>query len=435
MADKIIRDPINGNIRVNELEISLIDTPHYQRLRRITQLGFAYLAYPCAYHTRFDHSLGAMHMAGRMCDAVGATAEQRQAARITALLHDLGHPPFSHDLATFMEKQCGKSHEDVTIEIIRDTELHDKIEAGGQDPNQIAMLAGGSGHGWLQMITTGREASYLRTCIDADILDYMIRDSYYTGVAYGLIDRDRLIDSLAIHNDRLVIHEKARLAVESLLLARYIMMPVVYRHKVAGIAEAMMTHALERLHTEAPFDAEALYHMDEVDFISMMRATSGYPREITRRLDERDLFKTAAVARLCRARCKKSTCKNCTERHEDEIDLETTSKLLSLRKEDGKIEEIERELAKECGVEEGYLLLDIYPEPARSVDAPPLDSIMIFDGEKSRGIESISPVANSIAVMDWGLWYSAIYTTRDARERLRKKFRQERVFETIAQTY
>jgi len=434
MSTKVIRDPINGNIKASELEIRLIDTPSFQRLRRITQLGFTYLAYPCAYHTRFDHSIGTMHMAGKMCSAVGATEEQTQIARATALLHDLGHPPFSHDIASFLEAHCNKTHEDMTIDTVMKTGIHDIIESAGLDAQQIASLAGGTGTGWLQMITTGREAAYLRTCIDADIMDYMIRDSYYTGVAYGLIDRDRLIDSLAIHDDRLVIHEKARLAVESLLLARYIMMPVVYRHKVAGIAESMMLRALESLHKEKPFDVESIYGMDEVDFVSMMRNTRGFPREIMRRLDQRDLFKTVALAKLCKARCGKKVCHNCSEMHEDEMNHETATKLIELRKS-GKVREVERELARECGIEDGMLILDIYEEPARSVDAPPLDSIMIFDGERTRSIESISPIASSIATMDWSLWYAAIYCDKEHRERLEKKFREEKVFETIAQTY
>ncbi len=422
---KVLRDPINGNVKVDDAEVALIDTPQFQRLRRIRQLGFAWLAYPCATHSRFEHCVGTMFMAGKMCSVVGASKEDTKTLRAAALLHDLGHPPFSHHIAEFLGRHTKKAHEDMTSELILGrAEVGENLKAGGYDVRQVARLAGGLGRGgWKQMIVTGREASYLRKCIDADIMDYMIRDSYYTGAAYGMIDRDRLVDNLKIVKGTLMLHEKARYAIESLLIARYIMMPAVYRHKVVGIADSMLDRALERLHADGKLEPDELWGFDEVDFISFMRAQAGYPAKIMGMIDNRRLLKLAAQVRLRGFGNK------------DETGPELASKLVALR-EPAKIHAIESELAKKYKVEEGMILLDVYRPPERETGSEPADSILIWNEDGGiRSIEKISSIARSAAMMDWSQWYAAIYCPAGKRDYLKKKFEREKIFEKIAENY
>lgn len=425
---KVLRDPINGNVKVTDGELALIDTPQFQRMRRVRQLGFAWLAYPCATHTRFEHCVGAMFMAERMCSVVGASKEDTKTLRAAALLHDLGHPPFSHHIAEFLERHTKKAHEDITAEVISGKgEVRESLTAGGYDVREAARLAGGLGRGWKQMIVTGREASYLRKCIDADIMDYMIRDSYYTGAAYGMIDRDRLVDNLKIVGGTLMLHEKARFAIESLLIARYIMMPAVYRHKVVGIADSMLDRALERLHSEGKLEPGRLWGMDEVGFISFMRAQDGYPAKIMGMIDNRRLLKLAAQARL------EGFGSNAAAT--TEVDAELAGRLVKLR-DPGKIRQIEGELAKKYGVEEGMLLLDVYGPPERETGSEPADSILVWkDGGRVESIEKMSNIARSVAMMDWSQWYAAIYCPAGKRDALRKKLEREKIFERIAESY
>ncbi len=423
---KVLRDPINGNVKVTDFELALIDTPQFQRMRRVRQLGFAWLAYPCATHSRFEHSVGTMFMADKMCSVVGASKEDTKTLRAAALLHDLGHPPFSHHIAEFLVRHTKKAHEDITAEVILGrTEVRESLESGGYDVRQIARLAGGlGGRGWKQMIVTGREASYLRKCIDADILDYMIRDSYYTGAAYGMIDRDRLVDNLKIVRGTLMLHEKARLAIESLLIARYIMMPAVYRHRVVGIADSMLDRALERLYSDGRLNPDELWGMDEVDFISFMRAQEGYPAQVMGMIDNRRLLKLATQVRL------KGFGNN-----KDEIGPKVVSKLVALR-DHAKIRAIESELAKKYGVEDGMILLDVYRPPERKIGSEPADSILVWKDEgRVEPIEKISNIARSVAMMDWSQWYAAIYCPAEMRDALKKKLEKEHIFERIAESY
>lgn len=428
---KVLRDPINGNVKVTDEELALIDTPQFQRMRRIRQLGFAWLAYPCATHSRFEHCVGTMFMADKMCSVVNASEKDKKILRAAALLHDLGHPPFSHHIAEFLERHTGKAHEDVTAEVISgSTDVRETLESGGYDAKDVARIAGGLGTGWKQMIVTGREASYLRKCIDADIMDYMIRDSYYTGAAYGMIDRDRLVDNLKVVKGTLVLHEKARFAIESLLLARYIMMPAIYRHRVVGIADSMLDRALERLYSEGHLNPDELWKMDEVGFISFMRDQEGYPKKIMEMIDNRRLLKLAAQVKL------KTAGNDGAAVGGEEVDAKLVGKLVALRKS-AKIHEIEHELAKKYKVEDGMILLDIYSPPGRAIGSGPADSILVWNekDDRTESIEKISSIARSVAMMDWSMWYAAIYCPEDKRDHLKKKLEKDDIFKSIAENY
>ena len=220
---KFIRDSLNGNLQLNEFEVKLIDTPQIQRLRRIKQLGFTYLVYPGANHTRFEHSIGTMYFASRLAYSLNLSADEREMLRVSSILHDAGHGPFSHVSESVLEK----SHEELTSKLIMQSELSE-ILSEKFDPNDIIKLI--SGEGKLGPIISGD--------LDVDRMDYLLRDSYYTGVAYGVIDVERLIHNMKLE-DHLILKAKGVQAAESMLLARYFMYPSVYQHHTTRIINAM----------------------------------------------------------------------------------------------------------------------------------------------------------------------------------------------------
>lgn len=240
-----ITDPIHRYIRFTELEREIIDTPVFQRLRKIRQLAGAHLVYPSAQHTRFEHSLGTMHLAG----LAGQTLldkgyiekkDQLEGLRLAALLHDIGHGPFSH---LFEEVLIGRgmstsSHENMGKKIIRETIIKDKLEKYGYDSDSICNLSfGESPFMFYNEIIAGG--------LSSDIMDYLPRDSFFTGVEYGKIDYYRLISSFEVlSNGHLGINKSAINSLESMLISRFQMFKAVYFHKTVRSAEVMLLHSL-----------------------------------------------------------------------------------------------------------------------------------------------------------------------------------------------
>ncbi len=238
----VIRDPLWNNIRVNDVALRLIDTATFQRLRYVRQLGLAYLVYPGATHTRFEHALGAYHLARRTLALLAergelARVEPTEGAIITAaaLLHDIGHYPFSHAL----EEIGALDHEEVAHELIFRGPVAEVLTAalGGDAPGRIHALIRGQSASPLQGLISGS--------LDLDKIEYLKRDALMCGVPYGEIDVDRLLHSLAIIEDpargglSIAILEKGLAALESLLFAKYQMYRNVYWHHAVRSATAM----------------------------------------------------------------------------------------------------------------------------------------------------------------------------------------------------
>jgi len=240
-----ITDPIHRYIRFTKLEREIIDTPVFQRLRKIRQLAGAHLVYPSAQHTRFEHSLGTMHLAG----LAGQTLldkgyiekkDQLEGLRLAALLHDIGHGPFSH---LFEEVLIGRgmstsSHENMGKKIIRETIIKDKLEKYGYNSDSICNLSFGESPiiFYNEIIAGG---------LSSDIMDYLPRDSFFTGVEYGKIDYYRLISSFEVlSNGHLGINKSAINSLESMLISRFQMFKAVYFHKTVRSAEVMLLHSL-----------------------------------------------------------------------------------------------------------------------------------------------------------------------------------------------
>lgn len=247
-----VRDPVHNFINLREKEVKLIGTPVFQRLRGIRQLAMAHLVYPGALHTRFDHSLGVCHVAGLLAEQLGLDNEQIELVRLAALLHDLGHGPFSHVSEDALERYTDRSllpanqkrekiHELITGYLLRtDPEIRRIL---GQDLSETVatLLAEGHGQPALRAIVSGP--------LDADKQDYLLRDSYFCGVAYGVFDIHQLHRSLVPggpkDEEELMIDPDGIHAVEQYVLAKYYLITNVYGHRVRLITDQMIVRAIK----------------------------------------------------------------------------------------------------------------------------------------------------------------------------------------------
>lgn len=235
---KIINDPVYGFINIpSELIFDLISHPFFQRLRYIKQLGMTHLVYPGALHTRFHHALGAMHL---MCLAIdilrskghGITKDEEEGATIAILLHDIGHGPFSHALEYSLVK--GIQHEDISILMMERLNM----EFGGKLNTAIAIFKGDYPKKFLHQLISSQ--------LDLDRMDYLNRDSFFTGVSEGVISFDRIIKMFNIADDQLVIEEKGIYSIEKFLIARRLMYWQVYLHKTVIAGEMLLVKILKR---------------------------------------------------------------------------------------------------------------------------------------------------------------------------------------------
>src|SRR5688572_18975359 len=343
----IIRDPLWNNITLDDLALRLVDTRAFQRLRYVRQLGLAYLVYPGATHTRFEHALGTWHLAGRTLGLLQARgdlkAEQAREARIVAaaaLLHDIGHYPFSHAL----EEIGAPHHEDVADALLTRGEIADVLreEIGKDAPERIVELIRGKSASPLQGLISGS--------LDLDKIEYLKRDALMCGVPYGEIDVDRLTHSLSLVKDPVTgratvgVSEKGLAALESLLFAKYQMYRNVYWHHAVRSATAMykrlVADAIDQgalsVGTLASFSDEALLHQLEE------RA----PSRLLQGLRERRLYKRAFE-------CPSA------DLPEDAAEWIASDRRL--------VAAAENQIAREVGLEPGELLLD-YPAKTLMLD-------------------------------------------------------------------
>jgi uncharacterized protein len=334
-----IRDPIHGTLTLSRSEVSVVDHPAYQRLRTIKQLGLADLAFPGATHTRYVHGLGTMHTASRMfrvlADEYGLEGPEArrllQTVRLAALFHDLGHAPLSHSTETFMppvaELDLGDwlegspdriaSHEDYTLKIMTGSSLTKLIESRfqseGVTPNDVATLIAGKGAtagDERRFVVDGRDwMPILRQCVsselDADRMDYLLRDSYFAGVPYGRYDHDWLIENLRpVERDDAIylgLDARASFAFEDYLLSRYHMFMSVYFHHIPIGYEVM----LRKFHAEGtgelvvPSDVEGYLEFDDVALLAALRRSkSPWARAVVERRAYRMLVEVKEVQEM-----------------------------------------------------------------------------------------------------------------------------------------
>jgi len=245
-----IKDPVHGYVYVTEAEKEIIDSYPVQRLHRLRQLAGAEFVYPGANHTRFEHSIGVTYLAGCLSENPNLSQylseDEVQTIRIAALLHDVGHGPFSHVFEHLLVKFLNKTHEDMTTWIIQKSELSDIIKGLGYDPNVIGKLAVGAlhkpGKAFIDQI--------IRSSVDVDKLDFVVRDTYHTGAEYGYVDVFRLIHMLDILDENLAVDLGALSALESFMLARLESFKSIYFHRVGRAAQIMIATAMEQAKDE-----------------------------------------------------------------------------------------------------------------------------------------------------------------------------------------
>jgi len=371
---KVIRDPIHDYIELDELALALIDTPQVQRLRRVKQLGFSNLVYPGANHTRFEHSLGVYHLARHLIKQVDE--HQRNELLAAALLHDIGHGPFSHATEELIEHYTRKSHDDVE-ELLREGTISDVLKENSLSPSAIARHIRGE--------TSSGQIIYSE--IDVDRMDYLVRDAHYTGVAFGLIDHVRLIHELRFNENKLVLNIGGLQAAESLLVSRFLMHPTVYFHHVSRIAESMCQHAAGYM-IENGLSPKSLRRMDDVEFMNEMKNAGGYASEIAKRLDERKLFKRALYTGF------------------DSLDMD----VIKLRKN---VKRVENEIAQSAGIEPEYVLVDI-PEKPEIVE---MKAQVLVNG-KMVPIDKASSLVAALEKAHLDNWRLGVFTLPEYREKV-----------------
>ena len=242
-----IIDPIHDFIRVYGTEIKIIDHPIFQRLRRIRQLSGAHLVYPGAQHTRFEHSLGVMHIVGQAAQALKEKGiiktDDIANIRLAGLLHDIRHGPFSHIYEEVLQKKTKTSHEEIGQELILRTEIGDIISNSGLDKKFITKLAfGDSKFQFMNEIISGT--------LSADMMDYLLRDGYFTGAEHAKIDHKRITQSLDVYKRNLALDKSALYSFESMMHSRYQMFKAVYFHKTVRSAEVMLLESLHLAYEE-----------------------------------------------------------------------------------------------------------------------------------------------------------------------------------------
>jgi len=407
VKNKIIRDPIHGDIKISGVFLDLIEAPEFQRLYDVKQLGFAHLVFPGAHHTRLEHSLGSYHMASKTADALNLDKDEKELVSCAALLHDIGHGPFSHTLESILRNKLNVDHVDLTEKLILgEHAIFDKEEKEIIEPitvfdifnkhhiehkNVVNIIKGNTERKYLGQL--------LNSSIDADQLDYISRDAYYTGVAYGMIDINRFLQTLTIKNNNLAVTKKGVGVVENILMARTLMYSSVYFHKTVRIAELMLSKAIKIMKNADPFE---FFKMTDAEMINFLKNQGSFQSEIAVRLKYRKLFKQAFSV------------------SEKNLDKEKIAIIKKLDNFDKKIEK-EQEFEEKLGIQKGHLIIDIpYTELHLSEPRINQTDIVIVDKNKTKTIDDYSPVGSAVrsrAIPDWALM---IVTDEKYRETVAK---------------
>ncbi|HJK48915.1 MAG TPA: HD domain-containing protein [Methanocorpusculum sp.] len=376
---KQIKDPVHGYIEVPAEILPLVDSPALQRLHHIRQLGFAYLVYPGANHTRFEHSLGAMHLASLLCRHLGFGTAETRTICCAALLHDIGHGPYSHASERLMQEYTQFSHDDIR-EQLKEPILAKQLEINSISPDEVAARISGS----------HRYAGIIHGDLDVDRMDYLLRDAHYTGAPYGNFDAERLTKSLAVVDNTIVLNESGISAAESLLIARTLMGPSVYYHHACRIAEEMFLLAC-RSHFRKDVDAvREFLTMDDVTATALLlNSDEEITRDLINRIRTRNLYKRAVYA------------------GKELVDRDHLPQTKS------GIERLHTAIAETAGVAPDKIILDI----------PPLRKEMKMD-IKVRNHHDLVPfeeIVPMIAMMNatrQGQWRLGVYAPAELRERV-----------------
>ena len=426
MFTRYVRDPVQGYIGLTDIEKRVIDTLPVQRLRGIKQLSIGSIAYPGGDHTRFAHSLGVMHIAGQIVERLRASVtisdDEWQAVRLAGLLHDIGHGPFSHSSEEILVKYRGLNHEQLGKEVVEKSELADVLKGCGFEPREIIDLTFGTevkGKRYLHQITASQ--------VDADKLDFLVRDSYYTGVEYGRIDISRLVQAMDVVGDEIAIDLKALYALEAFMIARYEMFLAVYYHRSVRAAEIMLHKAMDYTH-----DIIGLTTFKNID--EFLRMDDAYVLTKLRELDpdavdpeKRGLVEKAKnlMARLDRRDLLKAVYQRDVHIRDPYV-----AKLLS---DEAVRHQKEKEIAEKSGVDSEFIVVDVptldsIPYYPREIDPMEVPVFKVgSDGKKER--VALSSYSRLINVLKGYIDIIRVYTLPEYRKQVEEAATE--VFKTL----
>ena len=423
---KYVHDPIHGSIVIDGMFMDIMGRHEIQRLHSIKQLGLGNMVFPGANHTRFEHSLGVYDLAGRMCEALELDADDTKTIKAAGFLHDICHPPFSHTLEELMERITGKDHMDLARELIcgdmpmcmdRDRDLFGGVEPiaailedNGVSAKEVCDLIAypvseiegiSPSQSTLDIDTGSVKQSFfgskdyahqiIHGPVDADQMDYLMRDAHYTGVDHGAIDKDRLLTQMILFNGKMALDKGGIVAAEGLMVSRALMYSSVYYHKTVRIVEMMLTKAVEAA-LEKGEDFSEIYLMNDVDLLSRLNAAGGVTSRLSRDVMFRRLYKKSYILYS----------NNLTE--DDKVEL---TKYVGYEKRKA----LENDIANKAGLDKSQVIVDI---PSKSTLLSNVKigktDVQILDGNKLRSITTFSPLAKSLqnrSIFDWSIMISA----------------------------
>ena len=405
---KVINDAIHGQFRIDGVREELLKTPEMNKLSHIKQLGLAHLVFPGAHHTRFEHSLGVSHLGGLMSDSISLDSHEKSTVQVAGMLHDVGHGPYSHTLEHILHERGGLDHMSITegiilgeYDVLRDGEelsvpnrrsIPEILESFDIVPKEVAALirgpgAGGSERNILQW-TEGKQdfvsqdntlSHLVHGPVDCDQMDYLLRDSHFTGVKHGVIDHHRLIECLERKSGDVAVDEGGLPALEGMLVARGLMYSAVYFHRVTRVTEVMLSRAVERSEENLP-DSLDLQRRVDAEVWEALHNAGDYAKVMIRRLKYRQLLKVA------------------TSRRRQDLSEEIVEKLVKLASNSEKRIEFENELANRAGVKEGYVAIDV-PSVKLLLSEPRMSQVdirIVGDDGKTRWFREHTPIAEAL---------------------------------------
>jgi HD superfamily phosphohydrolase len=340
-----IKDPVHGYVYITESEKDIIDSYPMQRLRRLRQLAGSEYVYPGANHTRFEHCLGVMYLAGKVLENPHISQlvndQEVDVCRIAALLHDVGHGPFSHIFEGLLIKNLDKTHEDLTSWIIEESEVADILSKMGYDSNEVGELAVGKLHkknrAFLDQI--------ISSAVDVDKQDFIVRDTYHTGAEYGFIDVFRLIHALDVLGENLAVELGALSALEAIVIARIESFKSIYFHRVGRAAQIMLATAMEKANSELGLTSfktpEEYMALDDYTVWSALKKCNA-SQSIIANLEQRRMLKCAYERTF----------------------YEKDAMMSNLFGRESYRQQIQSEIAKEAGVEAESVVIDVPTVPS-----------------------------------------------------------------------
>ena len=407
---KTVTDTIHGTIRLGPLTLDLLETLELQRLNSIRQLGLTYLVFPGANHSRVEHCIGVGHVASEMAKALGLSEAERKLVQAAGLLHDVGHGPFSHTLEHVLSRELSVDHMHLTQRIITGQDdnvspddrsafpeilrIHQVLEKHDVDAAGVAALIRGPAEkGTLLMPRSRKEpprylGQIIHSPMDADQIDYLMRDAHYTGASHGTIDFRRLLQTLRTHRGELALDRKGLPALEGMLVARGLMYSSVYFHKTVRIAEQMLARAVER--SEAPIGE--IQKMVDHELLNWLVHQGPFQKEIALRLKYRKLYKRVLAS------------------DRDEL-TDAARAVLATFKDPEERRRAEDRIARRAGLMAGQVIIDV-PLPELLLSEPRIakTEVPILDDGTAKPFSKISPLGRALQlrqVVDWVVMVAA----------------------------